>query len=255
MRRCASSICLNPQGGDMVRKIVAILVCLTASHAAVVAQEKPTAVVFFGVYTQWYGFEKALPGYTLKVCNANSERVEDFPPVKDLLTSRFLVLSDVRGSEFTESQVKLIKSFVERGGGLLVTGGPFTYWLGDFKEKGLAELLPVELTEFDLKWENAGKPFVRAMDSPILEGIPLASPPMVYWIHKVAVKEGAQVVMRAGDDPLLVTGAYGKGKVAVFAGTPMGLPGSGQIPFWEWDGWPKLVQNLATYLAPEGGTQ
>jgi len=214
------------------------------TDSATSAREK--VVLFFGVYTQWYKFDSALSNYEIKISNAHSEGVQDFPSVKDLFSAKLIILSDVSGGEFTESQIKQIKSCVEQGCGLLVMGGPFTYGLGQFQEKGLAEMLPVKLEPFDLKWEKEGKSFAGSGE--ILQGIDLAKKPMVYWIHKVEPKEGSTVVMTAGNYPLLVTGTYGKGKVAVFTGTPMGIPLKGQVPFWEWDGWTKMVGNIVNWL-------
>ncbi len=76
----------------------------------------------------------------------------------------------------------------------------------------------------------------------------LAPPPTVFWLHRLKPKPDATVVLKAGDYPLLVTGQFGKGKVALFAGTPMGKPGKGQTPFWKWDGWTALLKNLVTWL-------
>ena len=84
---------------------------------------KGKVIVFYGVYTQWYKFDAALRDYELKIANARSDRVKDFPSVKELFGAKLVILSDVSGKEFTEAQVKLLKSYVEGGGGLLVMGG------------------------------------------------------------------------------------------------------------------------------------
>ena len=39
---------------------------------------------------------------------------------------------------------------------------------------------------------------------------------MVYWIHEAKPKEGAKVILQAGDRPVLVVGTYEEGRVAVF---------------------------------------
>ena len=52
---------------------------------------------------------------------------------------------------------------------------------------------------------------------------------------------------------VLIVGNYGKGRVAVFAGTPMGVPPKGQTPFWTWAGWPRLMKQTADWLAGKGG--
>ena len=206
-----------------------------------------SAVLLFGVYTEHYGFDKALSDYKLRIVSARSP-VSDFPQVKDLFKAKVVILSDVDGAELSESQVKLLKMYVQKGGGLLVMGGPFAYGLGHMRENGLGEILPVELEPFDLKWEKDGKPLAKAADNEALKGFDFSANPMVYWLHLAKPKEGAEVLLKAGDYPALVAGNYGKGKVFAFMGTPMGVPGKGQVEFWRWDGWSGLVRNLVNNI-------
>jgi uncharacterized membrane protein len=240
---------------NKTRRLTTMLLAMAIGWIAVraTAQEKPdsrpAAVLFFGAYTQWYRFDKALSDHRILTANAHSKRVQNFPAVRDLFRAQVVVLSDVSGTEFSASQIKLLRTFVERGGGLLAMGGPFTYGLGSMKETGLADLLPVtDLEPFDLKWEKGGKAFAKTRDHPALGDVDLTSSPLVYWIHKLKPKPEATVVLKAGDYPLFVIGQYGKGKVALFAGTPLGKPAEGQIPFWAWDGWPTLLRNVTVWM-------
>ena len=214
---------------------------------------KGKVLVFYGVYTQHYRLDEALARYDLKISNAHSRRADHFPPPRELLATKLIILSDVSGGEFTLDWVRQIKSYVKEGGSLLVLGGPFTLGLGRFAEQGIAEVLPVELEAFDLKWEKDGVAFDRAAEHPAVRGLDLHKRPMVYWIHRVRPKKNAQVVLKAGSYPLLVAGVYGKGKVMVFTGTPMGRPAGDHVPFWEWDGWTGLVQRIADWLTTKEG--
>jgi len=216
---------------------------------------KPKAIIFYGVYTQWYKLDTAFSEFDLKIANAHSERVQDFPSVKTLFNAKFIILSDINGGEFTEGQIQQLKSYIEDGGAVLFLGGPFTYGLGQLKEKGLADLLPVEeLQPFDLKWEKAGVSFDLTAAGEITRGLPAGNTPMAWWVHLLKPKADAQTVVKAGNYPLLILGRYGKGRVAVFTGTPMGVAGPGQMPFWEWDGWPILLRNTITWLTSAGAT-
>ncbi|MDD5708277.1 MAG: glutamine amidotransferase [Kiritimatiellae bacterium] len=222
-----------------------------AVHAASpdTTNARPSAVLFFGAYTQWYKFDKALDDHLILTANAHSTRVQNFPAVRDLFRAKVVVLSDVIGTEFSVSQIKLLHTFVERGGGLLVMGGPFTLGVGKLKETGLIDMLPVsDLEPFDLKWEKEGKTFAQTGAGAVPGGVALDSSPMVYWIHQLKPKPDATVVLKAGDYPLLITGQFGKGKVAIFAGTPLGEPNEGQTPFWKWEQWPKFLGNVARGL-------
>ena len=235
--------------GQVLKIIVAISFLLAfAMPAECEDAPRKKVVLVFGVYTQWYEFDKVLASCEVRICNAHSKGVENFPDAHDLGASRLLILSDVSGSEFSNAQVKQMKEHIKQGGNLLVMGGPFTLGLGDFDDKGITEMLPVELEVFDLKWEKSGQPLEKAVKHPVFKDMDFAARPMVYWIHQVKPTKEAVVLMKAGDRPCLVVGTYGKGKVAVFTGTPMGLPGEKQLPFWEWDGWTILMSNLAQWL-------
>jgi uncharacterized membrane protein len=239
----ALGICVLASSG-----LIGLAQVTNAPAQAPVMAKKPVAIVFFGLYTQCYKFDKALSGYELKMANAHGDRVQNFPSVKDLFKADLVILSDVSGKEFTEGQIKQIRSYVEDGGGLLVMGGPFTYGEGCFKEQGIEDLLPVEGAAFDLKWEKAGQALAKAKEHAVMAGVDFGGKPMVYWVHKVKVKSGGEVLVKAGEYAVLVAGRCGKGKVLAFMGTPMGSGGAGQVPFWEWGGWGPWVGNMAKWL-------
>jgi hypothetical protein len=46
----------------------------------------------------------------------------------------------------------------------------------------------------------------------------------------------------------LVTGTYGKGRVAVFAGTVLGDAAAGQLAFWHWDDWQQVLGATIDWL-------
>ena len=65
------------------------------------------------------------------------------------------------------------------------------------------------------------------------------------------MKPGATVALKVGDKPLLVSGAHGKGKVAVWLGAPLGDPPANTTPYWESPGWPGFLQTfLKTMTTP-----
>jgi hypothetical protein len=56
------------------------------------------------------------------------------------------------------------------------------------------------------------------------------------------------MVLKAGDEPALVLGRYGAGKVAVLTLSPTGKGAAGEVPWWDWEGWSPLVKNLFSRL-------
>ncbi len=77
--------------------------------------------------------------------------------------------------------------------------------------------------------------------------------PRVFWYHTVTPKAGAKVLLSAGGKPLLVAGTFGKGRVAVFAGSVMGDPPAGRLPFWDWQGWPAVLSATMAWLTADSG--
>lgn len=230
-------------------------------NAGTVEARKLRVVVCYGVYTDGYRLDGALTGYDLTLANALPAGIRDLPEGTNWAGVSLLVLSDVSGAEFSSNQVREIRAFVADGGGLLTLGGPFTYGLGAFKAKGIEELLPVEGAPFDLTWEPRGAALTpQARAHRVLDGVGFAAHPVTYWFHRETLKPGAEVLIRAGEQPLLIAGTYGRGRVLCFTGTPLGKPGRGERPFWTWEEWPRLVSNMAAWLgagrsATEGRAQ
>jgi hypothetical protein len=74
-------------------------------------------------------------------------------------------------------------------------------------------------------------------------------PANVYWRHRIEVKPEGKVQVSAGTEPVLITGTYGKGRVAVFSGTVLGQVQAAAPPFWQWTGWPQLLGKTVNWLA------
>ena len=221
-------------------------VAVTPSTA--VAKER-RVLLFYGVYTQWYKLEDAVKGWDVKVSNARPAKAEYLPPAAEIAKYALVVLSDVTADALPASVIRRLEGYVKKGGSLLVLGGPYAYGHGRYGEKGLEVMLPVEGHAFDLIWDKAGVPFRQTKEHVILKGVALGASPMVYWHHQVKVKKSGEVLLAAGDyNPLLVVQAYGTGKVACFLGSPLGDPPQGQMPFWDWDGWPILLKNTVGWL-------
>jgi hypothetical protein len=236
----------------------------------------------FGVYTQWYRIEEAakgMPEATLQVLNAPNDGAGAAPApgaasaydavgsavapavssadavsaTAPPLRSRpwdVIVLGNVNRGAFPDEVWASVVASVREGAGLLMLGGPFTYGEGKFGGCPLLELLPIEsLRPFDLKWARPGLPILTGTEHPVTEGVDLAAGPQVLWLHNARPKAGATVTLKAGSRPLLVVGTSGSGRVAAFLGTPLGETRPGQLAFWEWQDWPRLIRQTLAWLA------
>ena len=220
-----------------------------STASATMAVKERRALLFFGIYSQWYKFDDILKGWNVKVSNARPARAEYLPPASEISRYALVILSDVTADSLPASVIRRIDNYVKKGGCLLVLGGPYAYGPGRYREKGLENLLPIEGAYFDLKWNKDGLVFRKTKEHPITRDLDLSANPMVYWYHQVKVKKTGEVLMTAGDDDaMLVAQPYGAGRVVCFMGSPLGEPPKGQIPFWEWNGWIPLMKNTVEWL-------
>jgi hypothetical protein len=160
---------------------------------------------------------------------------------KELLGYDLIVLNNVGANALGEAGEIAVSRYVKAGGSLLLCGGFYTMGRGRFNEGPLADALPVVVDGFfDLQ------PLPRF--TPLEPNTGLGS---VEWIQSVKdVKPGATVRLTAGGKPALVTGNYGKGKVAVWLGTPMGDPPPGATPYWDSPQWIKFLIGVLHDLRP-----
>ena len=230
---------------------------LTELVATRQADDKTDVLVFFGLWTQWYHFDRILSGlgkHRLVLSNAPASGAEYCPGSYDeLFGFDTVILSDVCAGALKHYGIEMVTDFVAHGGGVLLTGGAYAYGAGTWQATKIAPLLPLTVTEaFDMTWHKAGLPVRPAerVQHPILAGVDhYHTRPAVYWLHEVAPKADGEVLMHAGDRPLLVVGRYGKGKVACWLGAPCGETVQGQTAFWDWPGWDRLMANTIRWLA------
>jgi uncharacterized membrane protein len=149
-------------------------------------------------------------------------------------------------------RIAAIHDYVETGGGLVMVGGYLTFagiegkarWAGTPVE----EALPVTISATDDRVERpaGATPIVRRPDHPVVAGLPSAWPDLLGY-NRVAPSEGAEVVVTVGDDPLIVTGAFGAGRGAAFTSDcgPHWCP----PPFVEWEGYARVWQQLLGWVA------
>ncbi|MGO9471405.1 MAG: glutamine amidotransferase [Isosphaeraceae bacterium] len=162
-----------------------------------------------------------------------SELRDGFPQTADLLYGyHAIVLDDVEATFFTPDQLTLLRNFVsQRGGGLLMLGGPDSFGDGQYDKTPVSELLPVYLSRspesrddaryrVDLTREGMLQPWVRSRKTEDEERQRLTAMPEFHTMSRAGtVKPGAVVLADAVDrfgnkSPALVAHQFGRGHVA-----------------------------------------
>ncbi len=178
-----------------------------------------------------------------------------------LMRHHLVIVTNVNAEAFTPVQRKMLADYVYHGGAVLFLGGWYAFGPG-YHTSAFAAMAPVTFSSAPNPPPNADSSGVWSAATPggwVLApgkdvigagfaGLPWAQAPRVYWYHPLTPKPGAKVLLTAGGKPLLIAGVYGKGRVAVFAGSVMGDPAKSQLPFWQWDGWPAVLAQTARWL-------
>lgn len=160
---------------------------------------------------------------------------DGFPKQQDqLFEYHAIVLDDIEADFFTQDQLSLLRNFVsQRGGGLLMLGGPDSYIEGKYDRNPVGDMLPVYLDkptvipgvkQYQLTLTREGwlQPWVRTRENEIDERHRLDTMNMFHTLSYVGnIKPGAMVLAEVHDDlgntyPALVAHSFGKGRVGGF---------------------------------------
>ena len=164
-----------------------------------------------------------------------AELRDGFPKAADeLYRYHAIVLDDLEAGFFTQDQLTLIRDFVaQRGGGLLMLGGPDSFADGKYDRTPVGDLLPVYLDrtvdapgvsdgELSLSLTREGwlQPWVRTERTEDQERAKLAQAPPYRVLSRVGpIKPGASVLAEVRDAaggvfPALAAQPFGAGRVA-----------------------------------------
>jgi uncharacterized membrane protein len=154
--------------------------------------------------------------------------------VDELYRYHAVVLDDIEAGFFTADQQALLRNFVsQRGGGLLMLGGPDSFADGKYDRTAIGELLPVYLNrppmvavdedhEYRLVLTREGwlQPWVRMRKTEEEERQRLTAMSSFHTLSRAgSIKPGAVILAEASDPtgaavPALVAQSFGKGHVA-----------------------------------------
>jgi uncharacterized membrane protein len=157
---------------------------------------------------------------------------DGFPKTADeLYRYHAIVLDDLEAAFFTPDQLALLRNFVsQRGGGLLMLGGPDSFVSGKYDRTPVGEMLPVYLKRPDtaqedqeyrlsLTREGLLQPWVRLRKTEVEERQRLAEMTSFQTLSRVGdIKPGAVILAEVTDGagataPALVAQQFGKGHV------------------------------------------
>ncbi len=188
-----------------------------------------------------------------------------FPSTKaDLARYDCVMLSDIGANTlllhpetFSRSRVlpnrlESIRDYVLNGGGFVMVGGYLTFQGIDAKAQyagsPVEDILPVTLSRHD---DRAERPQgvvaqVTTPSHPIVAGVTGGWPALLGY-NKAALRDGADLVVRVGDDPLIAAGQFGSGRSVAFASDcgPHWAP----PPFVEWSGYAPLWNGIVGWAA------
>lgn len=196
------------------------------------------------------------------------EAQQDFPLTLEALSAYdAVILSDIGAntlllhpdtwlrSKPMPNRLRLLKTYVERGGGLMMVGGYLSFQgiNGSARYHGTAveEILPVEIEPYDDRVEvpEGFAPRIEQKGHPILDGL-TGRWPKLLGFNEVKAKPGATVLATVSADyggkPLLVAGAFGKGRSLAWTSDigPHWLPPE----FVAWKGYRRLWTQALGWL-------
>ncbi|MBN9242277.1 MAG: cytoplasmic protein [Mesorhizobium sp.] len=230
----------------------------------------------FGSVTFHLGAEplvKALKGSEFELTYMPAhEAAEQFPfEMAGLDAYDAVILSDIGAntlllppdvwlhSRTVPNRLKLIKAWVEKGGGLLMVGGYFSFQGIDGKARwrrtAVEDTLPVTCLPYDDRVEmpEGTVAQVVAADHPVMAGLTGRAWPPLLGVNEVELREGAELVARLPQDqgghPLLVLGGHGKGRTAAWT-SDIG-PHWLSPEFCAWEGYGRLWKNILGWLTAE----
>lgn len=173
--------------------------------------------------------------------------------LSDIGADTFLLHPDTLAKSLRRpNTLKVMADYVAGGGGLLMVGGfmSFSGFGGNacYHNTVFAEVLPVKMLGHDDRIEcpEGINPELADAGHVVLDGLGTAWPHFLGYQRLIA-KQGAETVLKAEDDPFLVLGTHGKGRVGAFASDCS--PHWGSPEFVAWDHYGRFWSQLAGWLA------
>lgn len=152
----------------------------------------------------------------------------------------------------TPNRLRLLKEWVEQGGGLAMCGGYYSfagiYGAARYRRTPVADVLPVEILPYDDRIETPEgvNPEVVSPGHPIVTGLPTTWPPLLGF-NELTAKAEAQLLAKIDNYPLLTVWTFGEGRTLAWTSDigPHWCP----EPFATWPGYARLWTQAIAWLA------
>jgi uncharacterized membrane protein len=150
------------------------------------------------------------------------------------------------------NRLKLLKSWVESGGGLAMAGGYLSfagiYASAKYYRTPVEEILPVSIHTFDDRVEAPEGVTAEVVNAAhtILAGITGEYPALLGY-NETTLKPDAELLLRVGSHPLLAVRSVGQGRTLAWASDigPHWCP----KPFLEWEGYAQIWRQAIQWLS------
>lgn len=145
----------------------------------------------------------------------------DVVVLSDIGANSIAITAEVWAGGRTANPLDVLDEWVRSGGGYAMCGGYLSFSgieaKAAFAGTGAERALPVSIMRTDDRVENPtdNVPITLDVEHPVARAIS-GEWPGVGGYNKVVAKEGADVLVTVGPDPLLVTWEYGEGRALAF---------------------------------------
>jgi len=150
--------------------------------------------------------------------------------------------------------LKVVKEYVEKGGGFAMIGGYMSYQglqgKANYKNTCIEEILPVTMLQGDDRIElpEGGDLSFDPERHRVLSALP-GQWPYILGYNRLIAKENAEVIVSFENDPIITLGTFEKGRTMAYATDCSVHWVPGQMISWE--NYPILWENLLYWLAGE----
>ncbi|MFH0796578.1 MAG: hypothetical protein V2A65_05905 [Candidatus Omnitrophota bacterium] len=210
-----------------------------------------------GLHAPFWKISEAVNELGLVIDNAyfqalvlGQQKISQYPTGPSIDEYDAVILADIPAQAFGRDELRSLVSYVRKGGGLLVLGGPTSYGNGGYDNTILNSLIPFQITgPFDNRAVPEGERCLRNSNGILSETLDFSQNPSVFWAnYPGSLKPGAEVWLWFGKTPFAIAWQVDRGRVIAITGSVLGAPGHKEILFTEWKDWTKIMQSLIKWV-------